>query len=233
MTQKMNKLAVYDMDRTVTVRGTYTPFLLFMAVRIAPWRLLLTPFVIFAMLAYAVKLVSRKRLKEINMALLMGSGLSPQKLAPHIEAYADHVMAKNLHPGARDRIAADQAEGYRVALCTASYSLYVTAIAARVGIAAEDVIGTELETDSAGRILARIAGENCYDDAKIARINGWMRAIGVTRAESHIRAYSDHISDAPMLEMADEPFAANPSAKLRTLAEARGWPILDFSKSLR
>ena len=141
----MQKLAVYDMDRTVTVRGTYTPFLLFMARRMAPWRLLLAPLVIFVMGGYVLKLVSRKRLKEINMALLMGSHLSPQKLQPHIEAYADHVIAHNLHPGARQRIAADQAEGYRVALCTASYTLYVTAIAARIGIATDDVIGTELE----------------------------------------------------------------------------------------
>lgn len=233
MSAKMNKLAVYDMDRTVTVRGTYTPFLLFMARRTAPWRLLLAPLVIFAMAAYGLKIVSRKRLKEINMALLMGSGLSRQTLQPHIEAYADHVMAHNLHPGAQDRIASDQAEGYRVALCTASYSLYVTAIAARVGIASDDVIGTELQSDSDGRVLARIAGENCYDDVKIGRILGWMSAIGVRREESHLRTYSDHISDAPMLEMADEPFAANPSAKMRALAEARGWPILDFSKSVR
>lgn len=229
MVEKMHKLAVYDMDRTVTVRGTYTPFLLFMARRIAPWRLLLTPLVIFAMIGYILKLISRKRLKEINMALLMGRALRPEMLQPHIEAYADHVMAHNLHPGAKQRIAADQDEGYRVALCTASYSLYVTSIAARVGIAAEDVIGTELETDAAGRIMPCIAGENCYDDAKIGRIQQWMQTLHVARDEAHMRAYSDHISDAPMLEMADEPFAANPSAKLRALAQSRGWPILDFS----
>ena len=230
MAYEKRKLAVYDMDRTVTVRGTYTPFLLFMARRIAPWRLVFSPLVIFVMAGYVLKLVSRKRLKELNMALLMGNRLLPEKLQPHIEAYADHVAAHNLHPGARARIAADQAEGYRVALCTASYSLYVTAIAARVGIAADDVIGTELMTDNAGRILPRIAGENCYDDEKIGRINGWMAAIGARRDDSHLRCYSDHISDAPMLEMADEPFAANPSPKMRALAEKRGWPILDFSK---
>lgn len=225
-----HKLAIYDMDRTVTVRGTYTPFLLFMARRMAPWRLLLAPLVLFVMGAYAAKLISRKRLKEINMALLMGSHLSPERLAPHLEAYGDHVAAKNLHPGAKARIAEDQAAGYRVALCTASYSLYVKAIAARVGIAPEDVIGTELATDDAGRIIPHIIGDNCYDDAKIGRMLGWMGAIGAPRAETHVRTYSDHISDAPMLEFADEPFAANPSPKMRALAEKRGWPILDFSK---
>ena len=36
-------LAIYDMDRTVTRRATYTPFLLHCAMRRAPWRLLLLP----------------------------------------------------------------------------------------------------------------------------------------------------------------------------------------------
>ena len=37
--------AIYDMDRTVTRHATYTPFLLHCAMRRAPWRLLLLPFV--------------------------------------------------------------------------------------------------------------------------------------------------------------------------------------------
>ena len=37
----MTDLAIYDMDRTVTRRATYTPFLLHCALRRAPWRLLL------------------------------------------------------------------------------------------------------------------------------------------------------------------------------------------------
>ena len=222
------KLAIYDMDRTVTIRGTYTPFLLFVAARMAPWRLLLAPFALLAMAGYAAKLVSRKRLKEINLALLLGARLSPHRLAPHIEAYADRVVARNLYAKARARIVDDQAAGYRVALCTASYELYVHAIAARIGIAAEDVIGTRLVSAVDGAILAQIDGENCYDREKLPRIAQWMAKIGVRREDTHLRCYSDHVSDAPMLDLADEAFATTPSPKLRALAEQRGWPVLDF-----
>ena len=38
--------AIYDMDRTVTRRATYTPFLLHYALRRAPWRLLFIPLVV-------------------------------------------------------------------------------------------------------------------------------------------------------------------------------------------
>lgn len=228
MAENKVRLAIYDMDRTVTVRGTYTPFLLFVAARLAPWRLIFAPLVLIAMAGYAAKLVSRKRLKEVNLALLLGSRLSPTKLAPLIEAYADRVIANNLYAKAVARIQADHAAGYRVALCTASYELYVDAIARRIGISSEDVIGTRLKHDADGMILAEIDGDNCYDVAKLPRIAEWMARVGVTRHEAHLRCYSDHVSDAPMLELADEAFATTPSAKLRVLAETRGWEILDF-----
>ena len=68
----MVELAIYDMDRTITRSGTYTPWLMFWAWRRAPWRLLLLPFALLAGLGYAAGLVTRKRLKEINQSLLMG-----------------------------------------------------------------------------------------------------------------------------------------------------------------
>lgn len=228
MVREKTRLAIYDMDRTVTVRGTYTPFLLFAARRTRPWRLLLAPLAVGAMAGYTMKLVSRKRLKEINLSLLLGPRLSAAALAPHIEAYADHVMAHNLFGKAVERIAADRAAGYRVALCTASYELYVDAIARRIGIAPEDVIGTRLVREG-DMVLARIDGENCYDRDKLPRIAGWMEAIGVARDDAHIRCYSDHVSDVPMLDLADEAFATTPSPKLRAEAARRGWPVLDFS----
>ena len=56
---RMSDLAIYDMDRTVTRHATYTPFLLHCALRRAPWRLLLLPFVALSMLAYVARLIDR------------------------------------------------------------------------------------------------------------------------------------------------------------------------------
>jgi HAD superfamily phosphoserine phosphatase-like hydrolase len=111
-------------------------------------------------------------------------------------------------------------------MATASYRLYVEAIAKRLGF--DDVIATDLSTDSSGHVLARIDGHNCYDAAKLARVKDWMESHGLDRATCHIRAYSDHVSDAPLLSFADEPFATNPHGPLARLAETNGWPILDW-----
>ena len=133
-------LAIYDMDRTVTRRATFTPFLLHCATRRAPWRLVFLPLVILSMLAYAAKLITRGRLKEINHALLLGRSIGPAALKPLVESFAERQVATNIRPGARAAIARDRAEGRRIVMATASYRFYAAAIAERLGF--DDVIGT-------------------------------------------------------------------------------------------
>jgi phosphoserine phosphatase len=60
-------------------------------------------------------------------------------------------------------------------------------------------------------------------------IKTWLAAQGVDRAAVHVRAYSDHVSDAPLLDYADEGFAANPHEPLAKLAQVKGWPILRWN----
>jgi HAD superfamily hydrolase (TIGR01490 family) len=43
-------------------------------------------------------------------------------------------------------------------------------------------------------------------------------------------AYSDSITDAPMLEAVGHPHAVNPDKDLRRLAASQGWPILQFTR---
>jgi HAD superfamily hydrolase (TIGR01490 family) len=222
----MSDLAIYDMDRTVTRRATYTPFLLHCAMRRAPWRLLFLPFVVLSMLAYVARLIDRARLKEINHHLLLGSKIHPRELHHLVESFADKQVASNIRPGARKAIARDKAEGRRLVLATASYRLYADAIAGRLGF--DDVIGTGSIIGLDERVHAKIAGENCYGPAKLRMIADWVDKSGLKGVHGHVRFYSDHVSDQPAFEWSDEPIAVNPHGKLRRLAERRGWRIEDW-----
>ncbi len=222
----MIELAIYDMDRTVTRTGTYTPFLLHAAARLSPWRLLMAPAVPFVMAAYAAKAIDRRRLKEINQRLLLGGGVSRARLAPVTESFADLIQKTNVHPGALRQIAEDKAAGRRLVLATASYRFYVEPIALRLGF--DDVIATGSVMGLDDVIRARIDGENNYGPTKLRLIQAWMEKEGIPREQARIRFYSDHVSDAPVLEWADEPFAVNASGPLRRLAAKRRWPALDW-----
>jgi HAD superfamily hydrolase (TIGR01490 family) len=222
----MSDLAIYDMDRTVTKRPTYTPFLFHCAIRRAPWRLIFLPLVLLSMLAYALRLIDRARLKEINHGLLLGARVHPHELKPLVDSFADKQVATNLRPGARAAIARDKKEGRRLVLATASYRLYADAIADRLGF--DDVIGTGSIIGLDERVHAKIAGENCYGPAKMRMIDEWVKASSLKGAHGHVRFYSDHVSDKPAFEWADEPVAVNPHGRLRRLAEQRGWLIEDW-----
>ena len=220
------RIAIYDMDKTVTRRATYNGFLMHMAWNKSPWRLVLVPFLPFGLLLYAVKFWDRSQLKQFAQTLLVGRKVPRVQFARHLERHADLVLGRNVYQEAKWRIDAEKAEGYRHVIATASYRLYVDAIASRLGF--EDVIATELATSDSGHVLARIDGHNCYDEAKLERVKAWMAAEGLSREQCHIRAYSDHVSDAPLLSFADEAFATNPHPPLQRLAREKGWQILDW-----
>lgn len=218
-------LAIYDMDKTVTRRATFTPFLLHAARRLAPWRLALLPAVAATGLGYALRLYDRARLKELNYRLLIGH-VSPERLEPVIQSFADAQVRTNILRGARERLAEDRAAGRRLVMATASYRLYAAAIAQRLGF--DDVIGTEQALDRKGRVLARIDGANCYGAAKHDMILAWLEREGLERGALHIRFYSDHVSDAVVHHWADEAFATNAHQRLIDVARAEGWEVLDW-----
>jgi HAD superfamily hydrolase (TIGR01490 family) len=224
----MHRLAIYDLDRTITRVPTWTPFLLHAAWHHAPWRLLLAPVVVGAMLGYRAGLMTRARLKQVMHALLIGP-LSADEAQRVAQNFADRFAARHIYDAARARIAADRAAGYRVVIATAAHRFYAQRIAAALSVS--DVVATEARVAPDGRILPGIAGANCYGADKLAMIERWMADAGIARDDAHIRFYSDHATDAPTLDWADEAFAVNPHARLRALAAERGWPILDWRES--
>ena len=217
------KLAIYDMDKTITRHATYSAFLRHMAIARAPWRLILVPLSALLALAYLARLVSRDRLKEYNQALFIGGKNDPDAMAADIENYAEKVMASNCMAQARAQIASDKADGCTIIMATASYELYASKIAEKLGC--DSVLGTRLEHDGDGNILAKIYGANCYGAAKQVRIMLWLEQNGGAQNWDVVRCYSDHVSDAPMLEMAEQPVAVNPHPPLKALAQRKGWRI--------
>ncbi len=220
------QIAIYDMDRTITRTATFGAFLLHVAVARAPWRLLLLPAVAFMSLLYMLKLITRATLKETNLALLLGPHIAPAELAPLTASFAERTLRRNTLPGALRQIADDRAAGRRLVLATASYRLYAEAIGERLGF--DDVIATNSVIGLDARVTPKIDGENCYGPAKLRMIEAWFAVQGIDRAATHVRFYSDHASDAPVMDWADEPFAANPDSRMRALAAEQGWPVVDW-----
>jgi len=68
----------------------------------------------------------------------------------------------------------------------------------------------------------------CYGEAKAAAVREL--AVHEDYPLEHCYAYSDSITDLPMLEAVGNPSVVNPDRALRKEAAARGWPVLTFSR---
>jgi len=219
-------LAIYDMDKTITRVATWTPFLRHALKERGRGALWLLPIAVVAVTGYILRLYGRDRLKEMTHRLVLGRAVPGERLADTARAFARATVATGLLEGARARIEADRAEGRMLVLATASYRFYAQEIAALLGFDA--VIATNCAQERGGDVLARIDGENCYGAAKLRAIEAWAAEQGIARSDVEVRFYSDHVSDAPVFDWADEPFPVNAHAPLRALARKRGWPVLDW-----
>ncbi len=216
-------LAIYDLDKTITRRPTFAPFLKHALRTRAQWRCIFVPLVALTTLFYAVRLIDRGRLKELNHALLIGPRLPAAEAERLVASFAEATSRNNVSDRARAQIEADRAEGRRLVLASASYTFYIRAIAALLCF--DDTIGTDCARGLDDTILARIDGENCYGAAKRRKVEAWLAREGLARDAVHIRFYSDHVSDAPMFEFADEAIAVNAQPPLVTLAKRRNWRL--------
>ncbi|ORB00565.1 inhibition of morphological differentiation protein [Mycolicibacter minnesotensis] len=68
----------------------------------------------------------------------------------------------------------------------------------------------------------------CYGEGKVQAIRELAAREGYPL--EHCYAYSDSITDLPMLQVVGHPSAVNPDRALRKEAIAHGWPILTFSR---
>jgi HAD superfamily hydrolase (TIGR01490 family) len=71
----------------------------------------------------------------------------------------------------------------------------------------------------------------CYGPAKADAIRRVAAREGYDLHRCY--AYSDSVSDLPMLEVVGHPVAVNPDGGLEAVARTRGWPIVEFSRTAR
>jgi phosphatidylglycerophosphatase C len=214
-------IAIYDLDKTITRRPTFTHFLLFFARRHRPLRLAFLPVWIIALLGYRIGLYGRKPLKQFGIAMFMGRSLPPQLLDNAASDFVSLVVMSDLQPGAIEAIHTDRQNGRRLVMATAAPEFYAKEIGARLGF--DDVIATRHGVTAAGDVSHMIDGENCYGAEKLRTIVAWLAMEHIDRASCHVIAYSDHASDAPLLDWADQGYLINPSGKLQKLAAIRKW----------
>lgn len=142
------------------------------------------------------------------------------------ERFMREWITPALRPQALELVRDHQRQGDAVAIVTATNELVTRPIAAAFGV--PELIAVELERDASGWITGEIAGVPSMRGGKVVRVAQWLRQRGLDWADVETTFYSDSMNDLPLLERVDHPVATNPDPKLRSLAQERGWRILDL-----
>lgn len=135
-----------------------------------------------------------------------------------------HELAEPLiYAEARDLIADHKIRGHDVVIVSASGEEMVGPIAEALGAT---------HTSATRMVIAdgKYTGEvdfYCYAEGKVKAIEDLAATYGYDLPSSY--AYSDSITDVPLLSAVGCPTAVNPDRNLRREATSRGWPILTFS----
>lgn len=125
---------------------------------------------------------------------------------------------------AADLIAAHKLCGRDVVVVSASGEEIVAPIARALG--ATHAMATRMVVED-GRYTGEIAFY-CYGEGKVQAIRELAAREGYPL--EHCYAYSDSITDLPMLESVGHPSVVNPDRGLRREALERGWPVMSFSR---
>ena len=148
---------------------------------------------------------------------------APATLARWLREFQD-VIAPGVPPRARQLVHEHQAAGHACALVTATTRFVAEAFAASLGLA--EVLATQPEIGPDGHYTGEIVGQPCFREHKLTHVQAWLATRGLAWEEvGRSWFYSDSINDLPLLEAVSDPVVVDPDARLRALAEARGWPV--------
>ncbi len=117
--------------------------------------------------------------------------------------------------------------GDALVIVTATNEFVTRPIAQAFGV--PELIAVELERDpKTGWISGEIKGVPSAREGKVVRMEQWLSARKLGWADVEATFYTDSINDLALMEKVAHPVATNPDARLREIAQTRGWRILDL-----
>jgi HAD superfamily hydrolase (TIGR01490 family) len=141
-----------------------------------------------------------------------------------VEETLHDVVDPLVYAEATDLVARHRDEDRDIVVISASGAEIVTPISEMIG--ATHSLGTRM-VEANGKYTGEIEFY-CYGENKATAMKELAVTHGYDLDASY--AYSDSITDLPMLEAVGHPNVVNPDRGLRALATERGWPILEFTK---
>src|SRR3954468_16842699 len=167
-----------------------------------------------------------ERMREAMLGLT--KGWDQQRVRELVRETLDEVLTPIIYAEALELIDEHHKAGRKTVIISSSPIETVEAIGEHLGV--DDVIATRARLDAQGRYTGELEFY-AYGPHKAEAIREMAVKEGIDLANSY--AYSDSITDLPMLDLVGNPVAVNPDRELTRIARERGWETITFERPVR
>ncbi|KZL94037.1 HAD-IB family hydrolase [Clostridium magnum] len=199
----MEKLAIFDVDYTLTKRETLAEFYWFM-IKKNPKLIIHAPKSIMSAFLYGVKVLDSQTAKENFIAFI--DGMQEESMQRLVEEFYEKRLSKILYIDAIDTMKKLKAEGCKVYLISASAEFYLNELYKIKEV--DKVIGTRF-TSVGGKYSRKIAGKNCKGEEKVRRLMEVLKEEGIEVDFKNSYMFSDSLADLPLFNLVGNPYLIN------------------------
>ncbi len=177
-------------------------------------------------LRYRLRGTTDERTTEVlRVARELISGVparSLERMNPEVMA----AILPRVYPQMLDEVYAHQDGGRATFIVSAAGNGVVEPLADVLGM--DGGIGTRYEIGEDDAFTGRFDGPFVYGPGKVEAMEAFAAEHGIDLADSY--AYSDSISDLPMLRAVGHPVVVNPDPPLAEIAREEGWQTMRFER---
>lgn len=203
----MTKLAIFDVDFTLTRKETLMQFYKYMVKRDFK-NIMYLPRAIYSGLMFKLKICDEKKTKETFLKFI--KGLTEEEVDKLATDFYKEVIIDILYLDGIDMIKKCKDEGYVVVLISASPEFYISKFK---NIEEVDVtFGTRFVFKD-NKFISRMDGENCKGEEKVKVLKRHFETYGVDVDWKKSKMFSDSLSDKPLLDLVGEPYIINYKGK--------------------
>lgn len=165
---------------------------------------------------------------EVRVDFLSNIAGSPASALDELAGGVLPRLVDRVRPESRKLVKMHHEQGRETWIVSASPQVLVEPLAAALGMTG--AIGTKGEIVD-GYYTGELDGPFVYGPGKVEGIEKLAGDRGYDLERCY--AYSDSVSDLPMLESVGHPVAVNPDSELDRVAHERGWPVVIFARKTK
>ena len=199
----MEKLAIFDIDYTITRKETLMEFFKYLVSKDIK-NIKFLPRALYSGLMYGIKVYDEKRVKESFLKFI--ENIEEKDLAILTKEFYHDRLSTILYEDAVNIIKKLKNEGYMVILISASPEFYIKEFYAIKEV--DLIIGTKFIFEN-GKFVRKMSGNNCKGEEKVKRLEKVLKEKNIKADFKNSYMFSDSLSDKPLLDLVGNPYLIN------------------------